>query len=349
MIVYIQVPDLYAAVEEADEPGLRGRPIVVGGNPSKRGNVTGVNAAARAAGILQGMLVREALDLCPEAVLRPTRLRRYREVAAEVRAVLRGTTHRLEPLGLDGTYLDAPPRADLLSLGAELCVQIQAELGLAARAGIGTTRFVAHLAAAHAGPGGLRLVHPEESLAFLAPLAATEIWGLGPTTAQKLEEHGLRRIGDLQSLGRDELEAIVGRNAQRFLALANAQDRDPLKPQPQPKSFSQEETLEEPTRDLRVIGGRLAGLAARLAAMLERDRRVARTVSLGLRYLDAEQVTRTQTVEEPLGSADAVRDTALELLSRTQAGIRTVRRVRLQVSNLGRRRPREDARQLRLF
>jgi DNA polymerase-4 len=349
MIVYIQVPDLYAAIEQADEAELRGRPIVVGGNPRKRGNVTSVNAAAREAGIREGMRVDEALELCPAAALRPTRLRRYREVASEIRAILRGTTDRLEPLGLDGTYLEAPARADPLSLAAELCVQIQAELGIAARAGIGTTRFVAHLAADHAGPGGLRWVRAEESREFLAPLALTEIWGLGPNTASKLEERGLRRIGDLQALERRELEAIVGRNAERFLALANAEDRDPLRPQPQPKSFSQEETLQEPTRDLRVLGGRIAELAARLAALLERDRRIARTVSLGLHYLDAQHASRTQTLEEPLGSADEIRETALELLSRTQAGIRTVRRVRLQVSNLGRRRSTEDARQLRLF
>jgi DNA polymerase-4 len=349
MILYVQVPDLYAAVEEADEPDLRGRPIIVGGDPRKRGSVTSANAEARQAGVREGMRVREAQELCPKATLRPTRLRRYREVAAELRAILRGTTDRLEPLGLDGTYLEAPPRRDPLSRAAELCVQIQAELGIAARAGVGATRFVAHLAADHAGAGGLRLVRADESRDFLAALPLTEIWGLGPSTAKKLEAHGLRRIGDLQPLERSDLEAIVGRNAQRFLALANAEDREPLKPQPQPKSFSQEETLEEPTRDLRVIGGRLAELATRLAALLERDRRVARTVSLGVRYLDAEHVTRTQTLAEPLGAADGIREAALELLSRTQAGIRTVRRVRLQVSNLGRRPSTVEARQLRLF
>jgi DNA polymerase-4 len=349
MIVYIQVPDLYAAIEQADEPGLRGKAIIVGGNPRKRGNVTSANSEAREAGVQEGMRVQEALELCPAAALRPTRLRRYREVASEMRAILRGTTDRLEPAGLDGTYLEAPPRADPLSLAAELCVQIQADLGIAARAGIGATRFVAHLPAIHAGPGRLRWVRPEDSLDFLAPLAVTEIWGLGPSTAQKLEAHGLRRIGDLQSLERARLEEIVGRNAPRFLALANAHDREPLRPQPQPKSFSQEETLDEPTRDLRLVGGRIAELAVRLAALLERDRRVARTVSLGLHYLDAQHVTRTQTLEEPLGSADELRETALELLSRTQAGVRTVRRVRVQVSNLTRRRSPQDARQLRLF
>jgi DNA polymerase-4 len=349
MIIYVQVPDLYAAVEQSEDPDLRGRPVVVGGDPHKRGTVTSANALAREAGVREGMPVREALECCPDAVLRATRLRRYREVAGQIRAILRGATDRLEPVGLDGTYLQVPPRVEPLPLAAQLCVGIQAELGVSARAGIGVTRFVAHRAAEHAGPGDLRLVRAEESLSFLAPLPVTEIWGLGPATGSKLEAHGLRRIGDLQGLDRAALEPIVGRNAQRFLALANAQDRDPLRPQPQPKSCSQEETLDEPTRDLRVIGERIAELAARLAATLERERRVARTVSLGLRYLDAAHVTRTQTLAEPLESAAELRDAALELLARTQAGIRTVRRVRIQVSNLARKRSSEDARQLRLF
>jgi nucleotidyltransferase/DNA polymerase involved in DNA repair len=141
----------------------------------------------------------------------------------------------------------------------------------------------------------------------------------------------------------------VGRNAQRFLAHARAEDRAPLRPQPLPKSFSQERTLDEPTRDLRVLGERIGELAFRLTHLLERERRLTRTLTLGLGFLDTEAVTRTQTFEEPIRTANELRDAALELLSRTQAGVRSVRRVRLQVSNLVRAGSTGDARQLRLF
>jgi DNA polymerase-4 len=348
MILFVYVPDLYAAVEEADDPTLRARPLIVGGDPRKRGSVTSASAAAREQGVREGMRVGEALALCPEASVRPTRLRRYREVAAELRAILRTATERIEPQGLDGTYLELPATADDVSLAARICVQVRAELGIDAHAGIGPTRFVAEQAARRSG-SSVHRVRETEALDFLSRLPATALWGLGPSTAQKLEQHGLHSIGDLQRLELAELEAIVGRNAQRFLAHARAEDRAPLRPQPLPKSFSQERTLDEPTRDLRVLGERIGELAFRLTHLLERERRLTRTLTLGLGFLDTEAVTRTQTFEEPIRTANELRDAALELLSRTQAGVRSVRRVRLQVSNLVRAGSTGDARQLRLF
>lgn len=349
MIFFIHVPGFYAAVEQADHAELRGRPVIVGGDPTKRGSVTGVSPEGREMGVLEGMDVRDAQLRCPDAVLRPTRMSRYRELSAEMRAILRNESIRMEGLGLDGTYLEAPPEVDPVSFAAELCVQIRAELGVSAVAGIGPTRFVAYLAAKNPNAGGIRIVSEESAPAFLAEFPVTEIWGLGPKTAERLAVADVSRIADLQQLSVDALRALVDRNAGPFLALARGEGIERLRPSPRVKSLSRERTLEPPTGDLGTLGEHLGALAGSLEEMLRRERREARTVGLGLGYTDGERVTRSQTGERAVTSQNEIVEVALRLLARTQAGVRQIRRLQLQVSNLRRPVGGADPRQLRLF
>lgn len=348
MIVFVQVPGFYAAVEQVDHPV--DAPIIVGGDPGKGGTVTSASAAARDAGVVAGMDVREAQKLCPSAELRPTRLRRYREVAAEVRAVLRSASERIEPEGLDSSYLEPPAGADPVTVAAQLCVRIQAELGLRAVAGLGPTRFVAHLAGVHAGSAGLREVRSDEARAFLSVLPITEIWGLGPATAEKLAHTGVEVIADLQEMSLAGLEAVVGaRNASAFITLARGEEDRPLRPAPPIKSLSREVTLDSPSGDLRSLGDEITGLAHRLEEMLNRERRASRTVTLGVNFVDGERVTRTLTLDRPIARPNEIADVGLQLLGRTQAGVRQVRRMRLQLSNLSRPEGAEPPQQLKLF
>jgi DNA polymerase-4 len=177
----------------------------------------------------------------------------------------------------------------------------------------------------------------------------TALWGLGPATAEKLGTSGIRTIGELAARSQQELEGLVGRSAGGFLALARAEEAGALRPSPRARSFSQEATLVDASLDLRQLGDRILELAGRLEQLLERERRAARTVNLMLRYVDDTQVARTRTLADPIHTQSALRDVALELLARTHAGARRVRRIRLQVTALSPRRPGDDPRQLRLF
>jgi len=348
VIIFVLVPGFYAAVEKADHPCAGA--LIVGGDPKKGGTVTSASPEAFEAGVQEGMELGAALALCPGAELRATRLRRYREVAAEVRAILRAASDRIEPEGLEGTYLEVPAAATPVELAAKLCVQIRGELGLPAVAGIGTTRFVAHLAGRHAGSAGIREVTAERARVFLAGFPITAIWGLGPATAEKLRDAGVETVAQLQKLPRGELEKIVGaRNAAGFHELACGEDLSPLRPAPPVKSLSRETTLDSPSTDLRTLGDDIAQLAVDVADMLRRERRAARTVSLGVSFVDGERVTRTTTLDASVAQPNEIADVALDLLGRTQAGVRQVRRLRLQVANL--RRPEADSepQQLRLF
>ena len=214
---------------------------------------------------------------------------------------------------------------------------------------MGPTRFVSHLAARHCGEGGIRLVEREEARAFLAELSVTEIWGLGPASAARLAEHGIERIGQLQERSLEELERIVGRIATTFRPLAFGEDEDRIRPRPRPKSVSQEQTLSEPTVDVGTLTDRISELAGRIAQVLQREGRAARTVTLGLEFVDTQQLTRTQTVERPLATHAEIRECAIALLGRARSESRLVRRLRLQVANLSRREPEGEPRQLDLF
>jgi DNA polymerase-4 len=349
MIVFLKAPGFYAAVEQADEPSLRGVAVIVGGDPHKRGVVTAASPEALALGVEPGMETAEALRLCPGAALRATRLKRYREVAALIRELIRGATDRIEELALDGTFFEVANEADALRQAAELCVGIQARLGIRCVAGIGPTRFSAFMASSQPGPGGILRLRPGEVQQFLDRFPVTEIWGLGPATAGRLAEIGVRTIRELRTAPLDQIEAIAGRNARSFLDLACARPEEPLRPKPRAKSLSQERTLALPSADLRTLGDELAELARQLEGVLARERRAARTVTLGLGYADGTQVTRTQTLDRPAAGQGAIGDAALQLLGRTQAGARQVRRLRLQLANLSLVEDDAQPEQLRLF
>ena len=349
MIVFILVPGLYAAVEQADDPALRGRPVIVGGDPAKRGSVTGASREARARGVEEGMEMSRALQLCPDAILRRTRLKHYRERVAELRELLRADCERLEELGLDGTFLELASPADGLAHAAELCVRLQAEFGLPAVAGIAPTRFVAVLAARHAGPGGIRRVSEAEVEDFLAPFPVDEIWGLGPATAQRLAEHGVRTIAELRAVDPARLAELTGARAAAILEYARGADRGRLAPKPRSRTLSQEQTLLEPSTDLRAISESLAQLAERLGATLSRERRAARSVTLVVSYLDGTRASRTLSLDGPTGEPRELADAAVALLARTHAGARAIRRLRLALAGLERLTPGTEGRQLRLF
>lgn len=349
MILFLLIPGFYASVEQADQPALRGRPTLVGGSPRKRGVVTSASPEAVAKGVTEGMNMAEALERCPEAAIRPTRLRRYREIAAAVRSACWAHTDRVEPAGLEGVYLEIPEGVDPVGLAAELCLRVRAEHGLAAVAGIGPTRFVASAAARHCGEGGIRCVGPGEVVGFLGDLPLTEIWGLGPASAARLAARGLRRIRDVQDRSPEELEDIIGRFGTTFHRLAMGQDDDRIRARPRPKSISQEETLPEPTGDLSTLRDLIAELAGRIATSLEREARGARTVTVGVEFVDAQQVTRGQTEPGQVATRAEIVEVAMTLMGRLRSEGRRVRRLRLQVSNLAPRERRGPPRQLSLF
>jgi DNA polymerase-4 len=346
-VLYAEVPHFYAELERSGDPALADRPVVVGGDPRKRGLVQSATADAIAAGVEVGMPVLEALERC-RGVARRTNMRAYREASSRLRACFRTATERVEPAGLEAAYLD-PTGADLGSdqLARNLQDRVRAALRLPLRVGIAPVKFLARLAAEEAGSSGVRRVELAEVRDFLAPLPLARLPGVGPNTAATLAELGLETVGALLTAAPATIEERLGNHGLAILAAARGQGESRVRASPHPRSLSQEVTLERGEVDLGVLGVQLAGLAEHLEAALRVEHLVAHRVILKLRYVDGETITRSRTLPHAVSAASDIGPLAEELLARTQAGARPARLVGLGVARLS--RIRVDERQLPLF
>lgn len=347
-IVYVQVPGFYAEVERSLRPELRGRPLIVGGDPRKGGRVQAATADARRAGVVEKMPVLEALERCPGARALRTNMRRYRETDARLRTCLRQVLDRIEPAGLGAAFLDATGHPeDSEPLARRVHQAVQGELGLSPRVGVAPVKFVARLAAEEADPGGIRVVPRTDLSRFLDPLPVSRLPGVGPNTEERLRELGASSAADLRRLGDRVVEAALGRHGLGILAAARGQGDARIHALRHPQTLSQEVTLESPERDRRALAECLEELAGRLERALRLEDLAARRVTIKVRYAEHDTATRSITLERPVARAGDLHAVALELLGRTQAGVRAVRLIGLAAGRL--LRARRDERQLDLF
>jgi DNA polymerase-4 len=348
MLLYATVPGFYAEVERVANPGLADRPVIVGGNPRKRGLVQSATPDALQVGVVVGMPMREALERCPRGRALRTDMRRYRNVASRLRACFRRLTHRVEPAGLDAAFLEpSGPEESAGELAKRLRENIREELSLPLRVGIAPAKFLAKIAAEEAGVSGILRIEPEEVAGFLAPLPVSRLPGVGAKTEAKLAELSAHKAGEVVALGRGVLEEHLGNHGLAILGYAQGRDDARLRAAPHPRSLSQESTLDSDELDLPAIQERIEELARHLEAGLVLERLAAKRVTLKLRFADQEQTTRSCTLVRPVAAARDLTALAADLLARTQAGIRPVRLVGLGVAALIRWRG--DDRQLELF
>ena len=348
-VLFAEVPQFYAAVARADDPALAGRPVLVGGDPRKRGRVQAATTDALAAGVTLEMTMLEALRQCPQARAVRTDMARYREVSRRLLAVLRGVEPHLEAFGLSGCYADlSAQRGEAGTLAGRAIDAVAGELGLPLRVGIGTGKFLARLAAEEVrGERGVVRVPAGGERAFLDPLPASRLEGVGRKTAAALAEMGAHTIADVVALGRERLQAEFGPHGLRIHACAAGHDDQPVRAARHPKSLSRESTLRGEALDVAVFGEHLAGLSQQLEEELSRLGLAAGRVALKVRFGDHETTTRSATLPRPTASAADLRQAAARLLERTQAGARPARGIGIQLSLLA---PADEAdRQLDLF
>jgi nucleotidyltransferase/DNA polymerase involved in DNA repair len=347
-ILFADVPGFYAEVERATRPELAGRPVVVGGDPRKRGLVQAATRDARDAGVVEGMTVELALLRCAGARALRTDMPRYREMDKRFRACLGALCERLEPVGLGAAFLDVRElREPVAELASRVRAGVASELGLPLRAGAGPVKFVARLAAEEAGPDAFQAVEASEAQQFLAPLAVSRLPGVGPNTAARLAELGARTVGELVAVGRPVLEARLGNRGLELLAAALGRGDDRVRAARHPQTLSQEATLGSGEIDRTALAEQLRALAERLERALALEGLVARRLVLRVRYADGQGATRSQSFEGGIGSAAELFAQAQALLGRTHAGALPVRLLGLAATSL--ERPRRDERQLVLF
>jgi DNA polymerase-4 len=335
-ILHADADAFFASVEQRDDPSLRGKPVIVGG-----GVVLAASYEAKAFGVRTAMGGRQALRLCPRAIVVPPRMSAYTEASKALYRVFEDTTPLVEGLSIDEAFLDVRGMERIAGTPREIAVRLRrrvlAEVGLRVTVGVARTKFLAKVASAVAKPDGLLVVEPGRELAFLHPLPVERIWGVGPATATKLRGRGIVRVGDLARVPGEALEAMLGRAAGRHLhALAHNRDPRPVRTRARRRSIGSQHAFGRRHRPHAEIDADLVAIVDRVMRRLRDAHRVGRTVVLRLRFDDFSRATRSHTLAHPTARTQTVLAAARALLAAAQPLIeqRGLTLIGLAIANL---------------
>ena len=335
-ILHADVDAFFAAVEQRDDPDLRGRPVIVGAWV-----VLAASYEAKAHGVRTAMSVARARRLCPRAIVVEPRMSAYAEASKAVYRVFDDTTPLVEGLSIDEAFLDVRGLRRLSGAPSEIAERLRCSVrervGLPITVGIARTKFLAKVASGVAKPDGLLIVPPEGELAFLHPLPVERLWGVGPVTASKLRALGLTTVGEVAQLSEATLIAMLGRASGRHLhALAHNRDRRPVQVRRRRRSVGAQRALGRSPRSLDDVDAALVALVDRVTRRMRAAGRVGRTVVLRLRFADFSRATRSHTLPHATANTETILITARGLLAIAAPMIerRGITLVGVAVSNL---------------
>lgn len=328
-ILHVDMDAFFASVELLRRPELRGKPVVVGGD-GPRGVVAAASYEARLFGIHSAMASSRARRLCPDAVFLPGDHAHYGDVSRRVMAIFRDVTPLVEPLSLDEAFLDIAGAivrtgpGSCAAIAADLRARVLAEEGLTCSVGAAPVKFVAKLASEAAKPKpsrsgpvfgpGVVVIEPDGLRAFLDPLPAKALWGVGPATLRRLERLGVATVADIAALPERTLTHALGdASGQHLHRLANGIDDRGVVPDGEAKSISHEETYAHDLFEVERIDAELVRMADAVGARLRRHERFARTVTLKVRFGDFTTITRSHTLRRPTDSSTEISRVAREL------------------------------------
>jgi len=321
ILAHLDLDAFFAAVEELEEPALRTKPLVVGGDPRGRGVVATANYAARRFGIRSAMSSAEALRRCPEVVFVRPRHALYRQYSRAVWACVEEIVPRVERTGIDEGYLDLGTVLDSFAgarrLAGAVQVAVRGSTSLSCSLGVSTSKVVCKVASDRRKPGGITVVPPGREATFLAPFATRILPGVGPRSEERLGAAGIETIGRLALLSDAELRAVLPGQVGRLLRdRARGIDPRDLDLDAERISISTEETFERDLSDRASLHAELRRMAEDVAAHLRRDGLSARTVTTKLRYTDFSIRSRSTTLPTPIDEPERIGDLACRLLDR---------------------------------
>lgn len=314
-VLHADLDAFYASVEQRDAPALRGRPVIVGG-----GVVLAASYEAKARGVRTAMGGRQALELCPDAVVVPPRMEAYSAASKDVFAIFRDTTPLVEGVSIDEAFLEVGGLRRIVGTPEEVAVRlrnrVRTEVGLAISVGVARTKFLAKVASAVSKPDGLLVVEPDREEQFLLPLPVERLWGVGAVTAEKLHRYGVHTVGQLAELEAATAERVLGKAAGSHLhALARLRDPRPVDTTRRRGSIGSQRALGSRARTADELDLFLTQIIDRLARRLRDGERVCRTVVLRLRYGDFAKATRSRSLRAPTDRTAILLDVARTLLA----------------------------------
>ena len=336
-ILHADVDAFFAAVEQRDDPRLRGRPVIVGG-----GVVLAASYEAKAHGVDTAMSLARVRRLCPEAIVVPPRMSAYSEASKALYRVFDDTTPLVEGMSIDEAFLDVRGLRRLSGTPSEIARRlrrhVRERVGLPISVGVARTKHLAKVASGVAKPDGLLVVPPDRELAFLHPLPVERLWGVGRVTAAKLHSFGIRTVGQLAELPEARLVSLLGRASGRQLhALAHNLDLRPVDVRRRRRSMGAQRALGRAPKSLEDVDVSVIALVDRVTRRMRAAGRVGRTVVLRLRFDDSSRATRSETLLQPTANTHAVLTAVRELLTIATPLIeaRGITLVGVSVSNLG--------------
>jgi DNA polymerase-4 len=349
-ILHIDLDAFFCAVEETRNPELRGRAFAVGGKPDERGVVASCSYAARRMGVRSAMPMSKALRLSPGLIIVSSRHSLYRDVSRQVMGLLHDLTVLVEQISIDEAFLDISNIIEEpATIARKLQARIRDELQLPCSIGIASNKLVAKIATEVgkslslrntqtrgeiAAPNALTIVPAGEEAAFLSPLPADVLWGVGPKTFARLADLGIHTIGDIAKWPESELIRMFGENGRDLARHAKGIDDRPITTERETKSISQEITFSRDVRDDQVLQKTVKEMSAEVGAQLRRNNLAGKTIKLKLRWPDFTTLTRQTTFNHPTDQEDDIAKAALDLLKSVRKPNQAVRLIGVGVSGL---------------
>ncbi len=326
----------FAAVEQRDNPELRGKPIAVG-HDEPRGVVSTASYEARKFGVHSAQSIQMAKRLCPQLIIIQPHFHKYKEVSGEIRAIFQDYTDLIEPLSLDEAFLDVTENkkgmAMAVDIAKEIKQRIQQTTGLTASAGVSYCKFLAKIASDWRKPDGLTLIHPDKALEFISQLQVQKIWGVGQKTAEKMHRMGVFTGADLRQHSLSHLTQEFGKMGQVFYDFARGIDERPVISEWERKSVSCEQTFETDISEPSAVIIELYHTVLELVRRIEKSGFEGRTLTLKVKFLDFQQITRSITVGRILRTKDDILPLAKQLMKEVEYRSHPIRLLGLGVSN----------------
>ena len=352
-IVHIDMDAFFAAVEQRDNPQLKGLPVVVGGQPDSRGVVATCSYEARKFGIHSAMPTSHAYQLCPQAIFVPLRFSAYKEASAEIHNIFKKYTDIIEPLSLDEAYLDVSD-CDVCNGSATLIAQkirqdIFVAIQLTASAGISYNKFLAKLASDQNKPNGQFVIKPGEADRFLSTLPIGRFYGVGKVTEAKMHGAGIKTGGDLKNIDIRALQKIFGNSAEYYYKISRGIDNRTVCQSRVRKSLGAETTFQQDISDVNEMLEQLMKLLDEVLMSLSRKELIAYTITVKVKYASFKQVTRSYTSDTAVSDQTLAKELIPVLLARTSINKNSVRLLGVSFSNLLNADQYSDSGQLKLF
>ena len=360
-IIHVDMDQFFAAVEQRDQPELRGKPIAVG-HDAERGVVSTASYEARRFGVHSAQSIQVAKRLCPQLIIVEPHFQRYKEVSAQLHEIFHDYTDLIEPISLDEAFLDVTENKRSIELGVDIAREIKQRIrettGLTASAGVSYCKFLAKIASDWRKPDGLTVIHPDRALDFIAQLRVEKIWGVGPKTAEKMHHMGIFTGLDLRNMSLSRLTQEFGKVGQIFYDFSRGIDNRPVISEWERKSVSCEQTFESDISENAAVTIHLYHMVLELVRRIEKNDFEGRTLTLKVKFArkreqteasfqsaereqtrqnakfgDFQQITRSITVDHVLRTKDQILPLAKQLMQQVEFHSHPIRLLGLGVAN----------------